>query len=87
MIKQAWAVIEKGDKSFTHVVSKSQKKMIKYWLKVLGSHITLVIGVTHLTSPYEMGGGFGKSKDRVLCEFPCKDDYFVLLYFIYFWDI
>jgi hypothetical protein len=27
MIKQAWAVIEKGDKSFTHVVSKSQKKI------------------------------------------------------------
>jgi hypothetical protein len=36
VIKQAWAVMEKGDKPFILVISKSQKKKIKQLARSVG---------------------------------------------------
>jgi hypothetical protein len=36
VIKQVWAAMEKGEKSFTHVISKSQKKKIKQLAQSVG---------------------------------------------------
>jgi hypothetical protein len=36
VIKQAWAAMEKGEKSFTPVISKSQKKKIKQLARSVG---------------------------------------------------
>jgi hypothetical protein len=59
----------------------SQRRRTNNWQGAQGNHITLILGVSHVTGLYQMGGDLAKRKSEFFMISLCRDSYFVLFFF------